>query len=243
MLNSDELKTIPKLEYLLNYISLILEGGDEEGALGSWLTAVDEALDKGEYPQAHRLFQAIRTFNLSAHGLAQIELARADWYEHRGENEEALSSYHKAIRMFRRLGDEPAEALASNSLGLLHQKMSQNDRALTQFHVALRLYRRIGDHKSVGEILSNIGGIADAQKDWSRAIPNYERAIKEFQRVGAKRGLAGALNNLGVASEMLGKFDRAETSYRRCLDLLDEIGQSKSEAGWRILGNLAELYA
>ena len=85
--------------------------------------------------------------------------------------------------------------------------------------------------------------VADAQKDWLRAIPYYERAIREFTHAGAKRELAGAFNNLGVANEMLGDFDRAEEAYRHCFDLLDEINQSNSQAGWRILSNLAQLRA
>ena len=235
--------TIPEFEYLLNYIALTLDAGNEEQGLGYWLGAMDEALEKAEFSEAQQLLRAIRNFQFSPIGLAQVELARANWHESRVENEEAVKSYRAAIKTFRRMEEHNSEALASNSLGLLYQKMSLNDQAIVHFRVAARLYKRLGDHKSLGEVLSNIGMVADAQKDWLRAIPYYERAIREFARVGAKRELAGAFNNLGVAAEMLGDLDRAEPAYHRCSDLLDEIDQSTSEAGWRIVSNLAQLHA
>jgi len=234
---------ISEFEYLLNYIALTLDVGDEERGLGIWLGAMDEALEKAEFSDAQQLLRVIRTFHLSPLGFARVELARSNWHESRVENEEAVKSYRNAINLFRRVEDHNSEALASNSLGLLYQKMSLNDKAVVHFHVAARLYKRLRDHKSLGEVLSNIGSVADAQKDWLRAIPFYERAIREFTRVDAKRELAGAFNNLGVATEMLGDFDRAEKSYLRCLDLLDEINQPNSEAGWRIISNLAQLHA
>ena len=241
--NDTDLTAIPEFEYLLNYISLMLDAKDEESALGNWLSAMDEALEKAEFSQAQQLLRTIRTFKLSALGSAEVELARANWHERRDENEEAVNFYQKAIKTFRRAGNYNSEALASNSLGLLYQKISQNVQAVIHFRVAAKLYRRMGDHKSLGEVLSNIGSVADAQKDWSRAVPYYEHAIREFKRVGAKRELAGAFNNLGVSTEMLEDFDRAESSYLRCSGLLDEIGQSSSEAGWRVISNLAQLCA
>lgn len=232
-----------EFEYLISYITLTLDAGDEENGLGYWLNAMDESLESGELSEAQRLLQLIRRFPLSAGGLAQVELARANWYENRLINEEAINSYRKAIRTFRRIGNESAEAFASNSLGLLYQKMSLNEQAIIQFRVAAKLYKRLGDYESLGGMLSNIGIVFDAQRDWLKAIPYYERAAKAFIRAESKRQLASAFNNLGVAHEMLGNFESAEDAYQRCIELLDEIGQSKTHSAWRIISNLAQLYA
>jgi len=243
MRQKHKLMTNPPFEYLLSYIALMLDASNEERGIGTWLSAMDDAVEDRDFSDAQQLLRVIRTFNLSPLGLARVELARANWHESRTENEEAVSSYRNAIKIFRRIGDQNAEALASNSLGLLYKTMSLNDQAVIHFRVAARLYKRLDDHKSLGEVFSNIGSVADAQRDWLKSIPYYERAIREFTRVNAKRELAGAFNNLGVATEMLGDFDHAEDSYRRCSDLLEEISQSNSEAGWRIISNLAQLYA
>lgn len=240
---SDRVTPAPKFEYILNYISLMLDVGEERKALEEWLSAMDSTLEKAIFSQALQLLQMIKKFRLSPLGLAQIELARASWYESRDENEDAIKSFQKAIRVFRRLGDRSSEALTSNSLGLLYQKISQNDKAIIHFRVAARLYKRVEDHKALGEVLSNIGSIADSQNDWAKSIPYYERAIREFNLVRAKRELAGAYNNLGVASEMLGSLKIAESAYLHCLNLLDEINQTHSEARWRLISNLAKLNA
>ena len=168
---------VSEFEYLLNYIALTLDTGNEEDGLGYWLAAMDESLEKSEFIEAQRLLQTIRNITLSPMGFARVELARANWFESRFENEKAVNSYRNAIKAFRRLGDKNSEALASNSLGLLFQKMSLNEQAIIHFRVAARLYKRMQDHKSLGEVLSNIGIVADAQRDWLRAIPYYERAI------------------------------------------------------------------
>ena len=233
----------PQFEYLLSYITLTLDAGDEERGLGNWLAAMDEALEEAEFSRAQKLLGIIRTFHLSPLGSAQVELARANWHESRFENEKAANSYRTALKTFRRLGEQYSEALASNSLGLLYQKMSLNEQAVIQFRVAAKLYKRLGDHESLGGMFSNIGIVFDSQRDWLKAIPYYQRAIKEFIRAESKHQLASAFNNLGVAYEMLEDLKHAEGAYQRCLELLDEIGQSNTQSGWRIISNLAQLYA
>jgi len=232
-----------EFEYLISYITLAIDAGDEENGLGYWLNAMDESLESGGFSKAQRLLQLIRSFSLSVGGLAQVELARANWYESSLIHEEAINSYRKAIRTFRRVGNESAEAFASNNLGLLYQKMSLNEQAIIQFRVAAKLYKRVGDYESLGGMFSNIGIVFDAQRDWLKAIPYYERAAKAFSRSKSKRQLAGAFNNLGVAHEMLGNFESAEDAYHRCIELHDEIGQAKTQSSWRIISNLAQLYA
>lgn len=233
---------ITEFEYLLNYIALGLDSGNEDHGLNNWLSAMDDALEESNIPIAQQLIGFIRSFNLSSIGSAKVELARANWHESRFENEAAITYFRNAIKKFRRLGDLNSEALASNSLGLLYKKMGLNDQAAIHFYVSARIYKRLQDHKSLGEVLSNIGSIADAQRDWIKAIKYYKRAIRQFARVNAKRELAGAYNNLGVATEMIGDLNQAEALYLRCVDLLDEVDQSYSEAGWRIISNLAQLY-
>jgi len=234
---------VSEFEYLLNFIVLTFESGNEEHGLEYWLSAMDEALERGEFSEAQRLLQIIRKFPLAPESLGQVELARANWYESCFINEEAVNSYQNAIRIFRRIGKESAEALTLNGLGLLYQKMSLNDQAIIQFRVAAKLYKRLGDHEALGGMFTNIGIVFDAQRDWLKAIPYYERAIKQFIRAESKSQLASAFNNLGVAHEMLGHFELAEDTYQRCIELLDEIGQSKTQAAWRLISNLAQLYA
>lgn len=232
-----------QFEYLLSYITLTLDAGDEERGLENWLVAMDEALEEAEFSRAQKLLGIIRTFHLSPLGSAQVELTRANWHESRFENEKAVNSYRTAINTFRRLGKQSSEALASNSLGLLYQKMSLNEQAVIQFRVAAKLYKRLEDHESLGGMYSNIGIVFDSQRDWLKAIPYYERAIKEFIYSESKHQLASVFNNLGVAYEMLEDLKHAENAYQRCLELLDEIGQSITQSGWRIISNLAQLYA
>jgi tetratricopeptide (TPR) repeat protein len=208
-----------------------------------WLGAVDTFIEEARFADAERLLQHIRRFKLSARAKAQVELARAEWHEKRGESNLAVRAYQRSIAGFRGLGDANAEALASNSLALLLKEMGRYNEATRHYRVAARLYRRMGDEESYGDVLSNQGGIADAQRDWASAIPYYDKAIRAFTRVGAKKKLAGAYNNFGVAHEMLNDLDQAETWYLKCVESLDEIGESYSEQGWRILSNLGQLYA
>ncbi len=229
------------IEYLISFIILLLESGDEDRALEEWLRAVDTALESGQLSRLEQLFRRMRGQELSHLARARVEFARANWWERLEKNDEAVAAYRQAMRVFRRFGVERAEAQTANNLALLYQKMGKNAYAVTLFHVAARLYGRLQEHESRGEVRSNIGGVADAQRNWQDAIPYYRQAERDLRRAGAKRQLAGVLNNLGVANEMLGLLERAESAYRASLEVLQEIDQADSEAGWRIQGNIAEL--
>lgn len=231
------------MDYLLSFINLTFEKGDEETAITEWLSAMDMALEERRFADAYQLIRAVRSFHLSPLTQAQVALSRAELHAVRGENHSAIEAYRFSIATFRRFGDENAEALASNSLALLLQEMGHYEQAVVHYKVAAKLCRRVGDHEALGEVLSNLGSLADAQRNWAKALPHYRQAAKAFSHAVANQKLAGAYNNLGVAHEMLGNLEDAETWYQRCVELLDEIGESYSERGWRILINLAELAA
>ena len=231
------------MEYLLSFINLTFETGDEEKAITEWLSAMDTALEERHFADANKLFRAISSFHLSPRAQAQASLSKAELHVAQGQNQAAIEAYRFSIATFRRFGDENAEALASNSLALLLQEMGHYDQAVFHYRVAAKLCRRAGDHEALGEVLSNLGSLADAQRNWAKALPYYKQATKAFSYAEANQKLAGVYNNLGVAHELLGNLEDAETWYQRCVDLLDEIGESYSEKGWRILINLAELAA
>ena len=111
------------MKYLLSFINLSLETGDEEIAITEWLSAMDTALEERRFADACQLIRAVRSFHLLPSTQAQISLARAELHAARGENQAATEAYRSSIATFRRFGDKNAEALASNSLALLLQEM------------------------------------------------------------------------------------------------------------------------
>ncbi len=119
----------------------------------------------------------------------------------RGETEEAIDRYRKAIRL------RPAYPEAHHNLGLTLMSQGKVDEALACYAQTLRLQpEHAGAHNSLGIALLAQGRI--------------DEAIERFRRtLQIKPEYPEALLNLGIAMERMGKRDEAIGYYREAVTL------------------------
>ena len=181
-----------------------------------------------------------------------------------GESLEVANELYKAGKLdgaaelyVKILLEEPANAAALHSLGMIHSQWDEHARA-TEL-IALAIAERPNApffHVNLGEVYRNLG-------DYRRAIgscrialklnPDFpeglntlglslqgagrlEEAIEQFRRALALRpGMAPAHNNLGLALQEAGRPEEAIEHFRRAVELGPELVRPRSNLGAALL--------
>lgn len=154
--------------------------------------------------------------------------------------DQAISSYTRAIDLYREVKDFEREADTLNAAGFAHVSLGQYEKAIGYFNQALAIRREVKDHQ--GEGLTWIG-LGDAYYDLSqyeRAISYYRRAVAVSREGKARRDEGSALVGLGNAHDLLGQYDKARDYYEQALAIFREVKDRLMEG--RALRNLGIVY-
>lgn len=119
----------------------------------------------------------------------------------KGELDQAISNYNKAIELNPRLAD------AYNNRGLAYARKEQYDRAVGDFSRAVEIDPRFD------RAYNNLGNAHVAKGEPERAIPNYNKAII----INPK--LADAYNNRALAYYLGKQYDKAWADLLKAKDL------------------------
>ena len=131
----------------------------------------------------------------------QTDLNRGNAYFEKGQYDQAISAYNKALEI------NPRFALAYYSRGLAYARMGQYDQAISNYNKALEL-----NPKYAGAY--NNRGNAYAIKDqYDQAISNFNKALE------INPGLAFAYHNRGAAYFEKGQYDKAWGDVHKAQDL------------------------
>lgn len=107
-------------------------------------------------------------------------------YEEKGELENALESYNKAIASTS--GDK---AQYFNSRGMLYKNLGNKEKALSDFESAARIGPSVAlYHNNLGCIYAELNRVEDARREWMRALeinPDDEFAAKNLGLIGEKK--------------------------------------------------------
>ena len=154
--------------------------------------------------------------------------------------DQAISSYTRAIDLYREVKDFEREADTLNAAGFAHVSLGQYEKAIGYFNQALAIRREVKDHQ--GEGLTWIG-LGDAYYDLSqyeRAISYYRQAVAVSREGKARRDEGSALVGLGNAHDLLGQYDKARDYYEQALAIFREVKDRLMEG--RALRNLGIVY-
>jgi CHAT domain-containing protein/Tfp pilus assembly protein PilF len=153
----------------------------------------------------------------------------------RGQLDQALTLYQRALGLFQRLGDRKGTGGALNNIALIYQALGQNKTALEHFERSLA-FADLSDPKELGRTLTNLGGICLSLGDPEAALRHFNRAVQVEQSRRDPKAHAAALDGLGQAYGTLRQHDKAIENMTKALALVQPTGDLR--AGARILGNL-----
>ncbi len=157
-----------------------------------------------------------------------------------GDVPSAIESQHRALVMFRAVGDREREARVLDRLGNLSRKMGEVGDAERFFGEALPLAREVDDPVTTADILNNSGLLLSSVGRLEEAIQQMQAAIPLAHEVDSAN-VEGALTlNIGDAYFQLGMNDQAIEAYQRSFEIVSRMDLPRRSA--KPQAALAEAY-
>ena len=149
-----------------------------------------------------------------------------------------LDTHEVALASARAIGDQWAEAVTLNNLGIALEDRGDVDAAERCYQVALPLYRAIGDEHGQVTTRANLGWAYFYRGDHEPALRELTSAVDFYRRSGAGRNVAITLRGVALAEAELGRYAdsvaHAEEALAACraLDLTLDVAMALNCLGW-----------
>lgn len=150
----------------------------------------------------------------------------------RGEYENSIEFYEKALSYSRKLKDKDRECSCLIGLGVSWAALNKFEKAKTMYLNALKLSIEVKDRRSEGICIGNIGIILKNQGKLEEAIDHHKKALSISRKINDRRSEGRTLGNLGIAYRDLGELDKSYEFYKQALAISQELKDSRHEGIW-----------
>jgi tetratricopeptide (TPR) repeat protein len=237
-------------EQIFSARSQALDWLDTERA--SLVAAIHQAADRGLYPIAWRLADALFSFfNFRKHwadwqdthevGLSAAQhghdLQAEAWilgslagvHHDLRQADEAISCSERSLAIAREILDRQSEARTLGNLGIIYLELGRFEEAIDYLQQALAICREIRDHHREGINLTALAEVHTRLGRFEEAINHCQRALAMHQEAGDRYREAEALDYLGDAYRGLSQLDEALKHYYQALAIKRDIGDRYGE--------------
>jgi tetratricopeptide (TPR) repeat protein len=170
--------------------------------------------------------------------LASVYLQLGGVASAKGELEQALNYYSRALALARELADHHGESVALGDVALVFQDRGELDKALEYYQKSIAIEP---DDSRNGATYNNIALIYSERGDYDSAISTFDKAIAIHRRIGDYQGAAQVILNKGAVLTDAKKFPESESNLNEGLDAVKKVGDTYWESvAYLYLGELAE---
>jgi tetratricopeptide (TPR) repeat protein len=134
-------------------------------------------------------------------------------YEEKGQYDEAISNYTKALEI------NPRDAEAYYNRGVVYNRKGQYDEAISDFTKALEINARDAD------AYYNRGIVHNRKSQYNEAISDFSKALEINPRY------ADAYYNRGIAYNKKGQYDQAISDYNKALEINPRFAEAYKSRG------------
>lgn len=184
-------------------------------------------------------------------GEAKLNLLAGETYSIKSIFSKSITSYEKALIIYKELKKDNEIAETQNSIGRVYEKKGDYEKAISNYIESLKIREKLNDKRGIASSLNSIGVIYLATEDTVNARQSLEKAYKLIVEVNNKNGIAMVLNNLGMLYDLMSqadtnpsfqmpKIDTALSYYSQSLKILEELGNSSAIS--RALSNIGNMY-
>jgi tetratricopeptide (TPR) repeat protein len=158
-----------------------------------------------------------------------------------GRQEEAVSHYGSARRLFEELDDYHGLSNTLANQATIMRRQGRLDEALRNNHRALTHYRQVGARRNTAITLRSISLVELEYGRLSDARNHAEEALGVFIELGIQVETAKCLSYLGLILQRCGASASAEDAYQRAIEISRQCGSPYEEA--RALHWLGAIFA
>lgn len=149
-----------------------------------------------------------------------------------GDNEEAIISFEKILKIAQEQQLLEWQGAVSQSLGTLYSNIGLYEKAINIFQQGANAFQKSDYPHKVAELLSSIGNAYGILGDYDNAISYIEQAIELSVKIGDKRGEAQDLSALGTMYLNNGESEKAINYYTQALTISKEINNQAGQAAY-----------
>lgn len=205
-----------------------------EIALAYWAVQADSVLALSK--KSEKLCREMKYLKGEAEAVKNIGIA----YRIKGNNEEALKFFLKALPMAEKAGYGKGIGGCYNNIAIIYNTRGQYDQALKYHEKAVEIREKIGDKKDLSTSYNNIGVIFTNLGRYSEAMEYHLKSLRLREQINDKVGIGMSLNNVANMHERLGQYDEELEYLVRALRIQEEVGDKVGVAS--SLVNLGILY-
>lgn len=161
-------------------------------------------------------------------------------YRSRGNIENAVLNYEKAVEIQEQVNDKKGLAGTLNNIGAIYDDQGDFPQALHYYHRSLKYKEQLNDSSGIALTLNNLGVIYYNQGDLSQALDYFMKSLKIQEAIGDKEGIGEALNNIGFIYQKQNNNEKALEYYLLSLKMKEELGNKIGIA--TTLNNIGAIY-
>jgi tetratricopeptide (TPR) repeat protein len=184
-------------------------------------------LEQALYAWNH-LLERTKDKDKEAESIARGNIGKV--YQIKGELDNALEYYGKALKLNEELGSKEGMANQLVNIGIVYGIKGELDKALEYYGKALRLNEELGSKNGMAAGLGNIGNVYGIKGELDKALEYYGKALRLHEELGSKEGMAAGFVNIGIGYRIKGELDKALGYFRKALKLSEELGSKEGLA-------------
>lgn len=177
------------------------------------------------YEQAMTLWTGLGDRGEVAHTLKHM----GDVHQSLYEMTPALSFYHQALALFRKLKDLRGEAETLNETSYVYASLDKQN-AIQDHQRAMKIAKAQNDRLVEARALNNMGEIQYWSGDYNQALNFYGRALAIWTEVKDREGQAQSYTYLGYIYSDGSQTKEAFDAYRRALALWKSLNDERGKA-------------
>lgn len=161
-------------------------------------------------------------------------------YQSKGEYENAMDAYMKAMGLYEQTNDEAGRANEYSNIGFIFRQQQNYSKAIEFHRKALQLYEKINDKDGAAGCVVNIGNVYYNKGVYDSSIVQYKKALEMYQHMNNKESIATIENNIGAIYFEKGDYATANEYFLRSY-VIREQSQNKYEMATS-LNNIGEVF-
>ncbi len=134
-----------------------------------------------------------------------------------GIYDEAIMSYHAALRLSIEIQNNALRALCFQNIGVFYAEMNRPSEAMDYYRKALDLFRVEKNREGEASIMQNMGIILSDDKKYREALGYYLSALNVYEGMKDSLSMAMMYLNLGSSYEEQSDFSKSLDYYEKAL--------------------------
>jgi tetratricopeptide (TPR) repeat protein len=165
--------------------------------------------------------------------LAGVKAALAGLYDYNHREQDSISLYEDAIRLYEADGRPIDAANLANNLAMVHKGLGQHEKAEQNYLKALTIFDKYTgpDHESTAAVYNNLGGLYHTAGYSEQARQMHQKALEIRRRIFGENhpDVAQSYANLAAVAHETGNTNQAIDYYERALRILEQYEESHAE--------------